>query len=387
MALKVTLIAIIILIGLVVIIPFVLNIAGVKVFQFGAVGGGSLGSAGEGMLRSPDGGENWEGVSAVSRRDSFPSSILSFAFHPQNLDIVFLGAKSSGLWRSIDGGKSWHKLTDRTGVLDLRSDVYKVALGRENPNLIYLAVFQGGRGLVLRSENGGTTFSEVYLSPAARAGVFDIYLDPQNEKHVLIVTGDGGILESQNSGRSWRVKRRFTEAITRLIIHPLIFGEMYVITSSGNLLKSVDGGENWTDLTDRLRGTGLEENIIPTLDLNPFSAFSALGRQALEALILDPNDPETLYAGSKEGLTRSRDGAFTWKKLDLLIPPEALPISAVAVHPKNRNLIFAGASNQLHRSEDGGVNWSIDILPTKLRIRGLIMHPLKPEIMFAILAR
>ena len=95
----------------------------------------------------------------------------------------------------------------------------------------------------------------------------------------------------------------------------------------------------------------------------------------------------TLYLGSGSGVLRSSNGGFTWERLNILIPPEALPVRAVAVGPRSSNTIFAGASAQLHRSDDGGTNWRVKFLPTGGKIKSLLIHPLKQEIMFAILER
>ena len=110
-------------------------------------------------------------------------------------------------------------------------------------------------------------------------------------------------------------------------------------------------------------------------------------RNAIGALVADPQIFTTLYLGSGEGILRSTNGGFTWARLNILIPPEALPVRTVAVHPRFSNTIFAGAASQLHRSDDSGVNWRVKFLPTRGKIKNILIHPLKPEIMFAVLER
>lgn len=390
MVLKIVLIILVIILGLVLVLPFVLNMAGIRIFQFGAIGGAGGVDVGEGMLRSPDGGEIWENT-AVSedKRIRFPSQILAFAFHPGDPDIIFLGSKSSGLWKSANGGKSWRKTGDKARTLDPSADVYKIAISRSHPQVMYIAAFQASRGRVFRSEDGGETWREVYFVTANRFGVFDIYVNPSDPDRVLTATGQGGLLETRNGGKTWRVLKWFSEALTRLIVNPVFSGEMFVITASGNLFKTFDGGKNWADLNEGLKKqtAGIQPSGFqpPTSTFNLFAGISR--RSSLQAFVPDPNIFTTLYIGSQEGLLRSTNGGFAWERLNVLIPPEALPVNAAAVPPGNSRIIFAAAANQLHRSADGGENWSADILPTKSRIKELLIHPLKPEIIFAVLGR
>jgi len=383
--LRIVLIVVVIILGLVVVLPFILSIAGVRVLQFSSIGGGS-GRAGEGILISVDGGDNWAKVnlSEDPKTQPFPKGVFDIAFHPQDENTIFLGSDDSGLWQSINKGKSWRKVFDAAKVLDVKSDVYKVALSPSNPLVIYLAVFQGNRGRVLKSTDGGKSFREIYFASANRYGVFDIYVYPTDPERLLIATGQGGILESLNGGRTWRVIKWFSESLARIIVNPRYPSEMYVVTSSGNLFKTLDGGANWADLPEVLS----EVKSVPYPPpgaVNPFNFLSS--NRTLEEFIVDPVGFDTAYIGSRSGLLRSVNGGHTWQRLDLLVPPEALPVDAVAVHPEDPVLIFAAASNQLYRSGDGGTNWSVDILPTSSRIKTLLIHPLRPEVMFAILGR
>lgn len=390
MVLKIILVILVIVLGLVVVLPFVLNIAGFNVFQFGSISGGAI-SAGEGLLRSKDGGESWVSVTNSSdKRIRFPQEILDISFHATSSDIIFLGSKGSGLWKSMNGGSSWQKVVDKARVLDPRADVYRVAVSRSQPRIIYLAVFQNSRGRVLKSEDGGGSFREMYFVTANRFGVFDLYADPSDANHVIIATGQGGVLETRNGGRTWRVKRWFSEALTRLVVNPYFSGEMFVTTSGKNLFKTFDGGENWADLNEGLQRVAnsrgeLEGRPSFQPSLNPF-AGGAFGK-SLEALVADPNVFTTIYIGSQDGLLRSTNGGFSWERLNVLIPPEALPVKAVVVDPRNSSTIFAAALNQIHRSEDGGINWNVKTLAVNGRIARILIHPLKPDTMFIVLGR
>jgi len=390
MGLKILLIGLVIILGLLIVLPFVLSVTGFQFFGlsgFGSVGSGPSLAAGQGLLRSSDGGENWESAAfSKTKRVSFPVRIFDLVFHPQDPNIIFIGSKSSGLWKSGDGGKSWEKILDQGRILNPLADVYRVGLSRSNPQIIYLAVYQNNRGRVLKSENGGESFREIYFVTADRFGVFDLYINPGNADQVVIITGQGGVLETRNGGRTWKVIKWFKEPLVKLLVNPVFAGEMFVLTEQGNLFKTFDGGENWADLNEQSPNQGRPiAYSSPQASLDPWAGL--FQRSGIEALVADPGVFTTLYLGSGEGILRSANGGFTWERLNILIPPEALPVRTVAVHPRFSNIILAGAASQFHRSDDGGTNWRVKFLPTRDKIKNILIHPLKPEVMFAILGR
>lgn len=386
---KILLIGLVVVLGLLLVLPFVLSMTGFPSFGlgFGSVGGGPSSTAGEGLLRSNDGGENWENAAiSKTRRVAFPARIFDLTFHPQDPNVIFIGSKSAGFWKSVDAGKSWEKVADRRQILNPMADVYKIAISRSSPKIMYLALYQNNRGRVLKSEDGGESFREVYFVTADRFGVFDLYVNPGNADQVVIVTGQGGVLETRNGGRTWRVVKWFGEPLVKLLVNPVFSGEMFVLTERGNLFKTFDGGENWADLNEQSQSQGRPIAYSqPQVSFDPWAGL--FQRSAIEALVADPSIFTTLYLGSGEGILRSTNGGFTWARLNILIPPEALPVRTVVVHPRFSNTIFAGAASQLHRSDDGGVNWRVKFLPTRGKISNLLIYPLKPEIMFAVLDR
>lgn len=392
---KIILIVLVILLGLIIITPFVLNIVGTNILQLGSIGGGTKRLEEAIVARSLDSGKSWENVSlSETKKISFPSQILRLAFHPTDPTVIFLGSRSSGLWKSVNGGAAWTKAADASGLLDPRADVYDIVISPSRPEIMYLAVFQNKKGRVLRSDDGGQSFKEIYFVTSNRFVVFDLYLDPFDFNHVFLVNGQGGILETWNGGRTWKVVRWFTEAVEKILVNPLNLREMFIVTAGDSLFKSVDGGANWASLrVGEWMNQGAMPGIVPpplnppiaSPRLNPISGFSR--RDLIRTIILDPNNFSTLYVGSTEGLFRSRDGGFTWTRMEVLIPPDALPVEAVAVHPNFSNIIFVGAGSQLHRTDDGGANWSFQDLPISSRVRSLHIQPLNPQVMFATFAR
>lgn len=390
MAFKVILIILVILIGLILVLPFVLSIVGINVLQFGSVSGGV--SAGSPMiLRSTDMGRNWENASVSgSEKVPFPSKILHFAFHPRNPDFFYLGTRGDGLWTSANGGAFWTKRKDKLGVLDPRADVLKIGVSSSSPDVLYVAIYQDRRGRILRSDNNGESFHEVYFTAQNGIRVTDVFVNQSEVNHVIIVTDQGGMVETRNGGSTWRVIKWFSRGLKEILVNPKDPKEMFVLTDVDTLLKSTDGGESWTDLQ-----TGIYNAIHPSAAfdtyapiytpspvMNPFNLGFA--RNGIMTIIPDPKNFSALYIILSEGIFRSVDGGFLWDRINVLLSPDALSINTVAIHPRNSETILVGAQSQLYRSDDGGATWSINTLPVKSRIRTLIPHPFKPETMFAI---
>jgi len=387
MVLRIILIVLIVLVALVVVVPFALNLVGVRILQFGAIGGGEPTSGGT-LIRSTDGGINWTSASvSEDSRTGFPATIIDFSFHPQNPDVIYLGTKSSGLWITENGGASWHRVLDARKNLLPSADVYKVALYKNDPNKMYLAVYQDNMGRVMKSDDGGKSFVEIYTVTTARIAVFDLWVDPSNANHLIMVTGEGGILETQNGGHAWRAQKWFSGGIRHLYINAAAPREYFLLTTNGKFFRSLDAGTHWSEASVNLAAGASTFDPQHPLGTNPFSGFGTFFKNGIDVLVADLLRPSTFYIGSKDGLFRTRDGGTTWSQLNLIIPSKLLAVDAVGVSPQNQKVIFAAIGNQLHKTEDGGNQWSISSLSPDQRIRLLLIHPFHPDTVFAILVR
>lgn len=382
---KVILIILVILLGLIIVLPFVLSIAGFNIFQFGSVAGGTAVKGDVVIMRSLNGSERWDDVSSTDNaKVRFPKQINQVIFHHSNPETIYLGTMGAALWRSKNGGATWSKMADKSGVLDPAADINKIVLSKSNPNILYLAVYQGKKGRVLRSDNAGDSFTEVYFAPENKVVVGDIYVNPFDSNHVRIINDQGGLLESSNGGKTWRVVRWFTGVLRSLLVNPNDPKDMLLLTGNDLLFKSFDGGANWTDVSQNVSNARFAEsgNAPVILRANPFGGIQ-LGN-SIETIVPDPQNFQVVYIGSADGFLRSFSGGYFWEKMHVLIPSDALPVNAVAIHPFNTGTIFVGAGSQIHRSDDGGINWGAKTLPVEKNIKFIFIHPTKPQTMFLV---
>ncbi|GCE28065.1 hypothetical protein KDA_35490 [Dictyobacter alpinus] len=133
-------------------------------------------------------------------------------------------------------------------------------------------------------------------------------------------------------------------------------------TPSGRILKSTDRGRTWTDNGQRWKIAGNADN-----------------RQESERLVIDPNNENIVYFGSRNmGLWRTTDGGNTWSQISTNQVPVVYKqgdnspagIKFVVFDPTSgtsngaTNIIYAGvAGSGVYQSKDGGNSWS-NIYPT-----------------------
>ncbi|NNF29872.1 MAG: T9SS type A sorting domain-containing protein [Flavobacteriaceae bacterium] len=103
--------------------------------------------------------------------------------------------------------------------------------------------------------------------------------------------------------------------------------------NTGGVWKTLDGGQNWTPLSDF------------------FSNMSVY------AVTIDQADPDIYYFGSSSGLIfKSTDAGATW---NVLADISNSLINKIVIHPTNSQIIFACSQNAgIYRSTDGGATWS-----------------------------
>ncbi|MEZ4961637.1 MAG: T9SS type A sorting domain-containing protein [Saprospiraceae bacterium] len=160
-------------------------------------------------------------------------------------------------------------------------------------------------------------------------------------------------------------------------VHPTNENIIYTGFSCGGVWKTTDGGANWLPIFD--------EQLWP----------------AIGCIVIDPNNPETVYVGTGDpnissytylgdGIYKSTDGGATWENIGL---KDQRIISKIVLHPTDPNIIFAGSmglpfvrgnDRGLYRSTDGGDSWQqVLFISDQAGITDLIMDPFDPNTLYA----
>lgn len=142
------------------------------------------------------------------------------------------------------------------------------------------------------------------------------------------IAKNGVILAKSDSGR-----------VTGISINPNNHNEILAAFSGGGLWKTVDGGGNWTPLTENL------------------------GSLSIGSMAVDPNNRNTIFLGLGDafdgtgvGIVKSNDGGATWSAPVFL--GTSTVVKAVTVAPTNSNIVLAATNKGLFRSVNRGNTWT-----------------------------
>ena len=141
--------------------------------------------------------------------------VAAIAVDPGNPAHVLMGAANGGVWESRDRGGSWAPRTDYAATLAVGA----IAFDPSNPAIVYCGTGEGnwwsylGAG-VLRSTDGGTTWTTRCTAPFVGQGFYDLVVDPQNGNRLFAAT-TGGLYQSTNGGVTWTQRRAVTDVERR----------------------------------------------------------------------------------------------------------------------------------------------------------------------------
>ncbi|MFS4491760.1 thrombospondin type 3 repeat-containing protein [Maribacter sp. 2308TA10-17] len=273
--------------------------------------------------------------------------VNAVAVDPNNANTWYLGAPAGGLWKSTDAGDSWTNLFDNF----LQIGVSGIAIDPNNSNIIYISTGDDDASQsfsigVFKSTDGGVSWNPTGLTPAT--GDFnllmnEIVVDPSNSNTIWVGT-NLGLQKSEDGGATWTIKQDGN--ITDFKLKP---GDSQTIYAVGrqSYYVSVDGGENFTQVTENLPATS--------------------GRLALG---VSPADPNLVYiisanVGSQEfsyqGLYKSTDSGASFVKtantVDIFESNQAWFDLAIEVSPTNSDEVYIGCLN-IWKSTNGGDNFS-----------------------------
>ena len=259
---------------------------------------------------------------------------------------IYAGFATAGVWTTDDAGASWRPVFDRAASTSIGA----VAIAPSNPDIVWV----------------GTGESNIYRGSMPGTGVY----------------------RSLDGGRTWtHMGLTDTQTIARIVVHPANPDVVYVAASghewtdneARGVFRTTDGGRTWARVLYRSPRTGAID------------------------LVMDPSDPNTLYAATWErirrkwsdprvepgydesGVFKTTDGGESWTRLAGGLPdPRVCGRIGLDVSRSNPRVVYAFVDNyeearaagpderdaydrpiensrikaaEVYRSEDAGATW------------------------------
>jgi len=265
-----------------------------------------VGSAGGGIWKTTDGGQNFE-----LKTEELPNmSTTTLAASDANPAIVYAGTgegfdgqmiKGDGIYKSMDGGENW-ALLGATGNNEQFENVLRLVVDPVDPNIVLAAtrrsfnIAQDDSGLpitngyIMKSIDGGANWEAVYTIEGDPRFTFDpsvqqIVADPTDFNILYATVRNVGILKSTDKGATWSLVYNVNANLSELgrmemaisPINPNVLHFASEANGAANLFRSSDAGENWNavigDFGNWLGGQGWYDN---TMAAHPYDQNSIM---------------------------------------------------------------------------------------------------------------
>jgi hypothetical protein len=246
--------------------------------------------------------------------------ITSIVIDPTNPNVIYVGAAQGGVWKTMDGGRNWIATSDQARSLAIGA----LAIDPKNAGILYAGTGEGN-----------------YLLKPSYYGC--------------------GVLKTTDGGKNWKLRgggegnnsilngSRFF----RLVVSPLQTSTIFAATTFG-VYRSIDGGEEWTQMTKDL------PKITNTI-------------KAATDLVIDPHHPNIAYAafwGAGIYKTENADNETPrWKRLASGLPIGGFTRVALGISQSSPQTVYALMANndfmldKFYVTNDGGSSWNPIQLP------------------------
>lgn len=321
------------------------------------------------------------------------------AFHPTDVNTIYVGAPSGGVWKTTDNGTTWTQYLEGLTRLGISS----IVIHPTTPNTIYVATGDRDGGDVpgygvWRSTDGGLNW-EAHNTGIGNITINELVMDPNNSDIMIAASSNGRIYRTVNGGDNWTQSASLGVNPKDIAYHPT--NSSIVYASGTEFHKSTDGGITWAEITNGVPigaqrialavspneptwvyllaggGNGLI-GIYRSIDSGvSFTARattpnilgyetngSGTASQAWYDLVIaaDPIDATTIYTGGVN-LWKSTDAGATMNCISYWVGPSGgvdgvhADQHALEFSPHN-NTVYNGNDGGLYQTIDGGANWS-----------------------------
>lgn len=279
--------------------------------------------------------------------------VRELVHHPHDPSVLYAGTVRGGVFKSTDAGQSW--TSSSQGLTELT--VQGLVIDPLSPATLYAGTNLG----LFKTTDGGTSWFS-----ASRTLEWESFsalvLDPAAPTTLYASTVGRGVFKTVDGGATWNAVNTGLSLLTirSLVLDPSNAQVLYAGSVNGAIFKTINGGESWS-----LARAGVPETA-----------------RDIEALVIDPNTPDTLYAAANNGVYTSIDGGANWTPASTGLGSRyVLSLALVAGTPTT---LYAGTGDGLFKSTTGGTSWSsVSTGLPSLPVRALLADPSNPSTLYA----
>ena len=182
----------------------------------------------------------------------------------------------------------------------------------------------------------------------------DAYTNAQARIDEMIAEQELGATSAgiENASWNWIGPGNIGGRVRALAIHPSTPDIMWTGSVAGGIWKTTNGGASWQAQDD------------------------FMANLAVTSIVIDPTDPNTLYAGTGEGfwngdairgagVFKTINGGVTWEQLASTTDPEWYYVNRLAIS-KDGGTLLAATGDGIFRSTNGGVSWDVQTVTTRV---------------------
>jgi photosystem II stability/assembly factor-like uncharacterized protein len=289
-----------------------------------------------GILKTADSGETFHASNSGFSNHSL-NQITGVGKHLY-ASSVYEG-RYGGVFKSDDGGLEWRLQASQAALLvrNLNSLVTASANGE--------LLFAASEDAVLKSPDGGKTWSTITIKPKITAGkaaqrlgklrIHTLRAMQLDKKLTLFAGTESGLFRSSDGGAIWeRVASPGLTGVPVLAVYaPPRGSTRLAVRTRDNLFISDDTGRTWRQAE---------------LAVNTYYVYDVAVPDGVDAPLL---------AATSRGVLQSVDGGVHWKIIEDGVP--AATVNSVRFHPEHKLEAFLIQYGRVYRSLDGGTSWQV----------------------------
>ena len=325
------------------------------------------------VFLSLNSGDTWRPMVSVPTTDGRPQDINDLnvnvmTMDPQDSLAVYLGSFDHGLYYTYNITNGWNYVNGLPAAT-----VNDVKVDPRDKCLIYAAI----SNRLYRSNDCSRNWTQVYFDSNTGVTVNAVAIDQYNTRNIYIGTSRGEIIKSIDSGNSWRTIQRLDEGVARLIISSLDSRLIFVATVKNKIFRFTSN----TD-TNAANSADVEQNFLVEnwTDMNSILADYNIGANFKDLAVAAKDG--VIYLATDKVILRSNDNGDSWQSIKLIPSDKDAVINAFAVNPQDSNNFYYVTNTAFFRTSDGGTTWTTKNLPTKRAGRALLVDFNNPNVIY-----